>query len=94
MLPDVPAIKDLGMSGDLKTILWRGIFGPKGIPSDRLATLEKAFQQAAQTAKVKSILERQGEDAVGSSGKQFEELVRSEAAANSEVAKQLGLSPK
>ncbi len=94
MLPEVPAIKDLGMPAESKTVLWRGIFGPKGIPSDRLAILEKAFQQAAKTAKVKTVLEQQGEESVGSSGKEFEELIRSEAAANSAVAKQLGLSPK
>lgn len=94
MLPEVPAIKDLGMPAESKTVLWRGIFGPKGIAADRLATLEKAFQQAAKTEKVRSILEKQGEEPVGSTGKEFEDLIRSEAAANSAVAKQLGLSPK
>lgn len=94
MLPDVPSIKDLGLPENLQTILWRGILAPKGVPADRLAILEKAFQQAAQTEKVKTILAKQGEVSIGSTGKKFEELVRSEAAANTAVAKQLGLSPK
>jgi tripartite-type tricarboxylate transporter receptor subunit TctC len=94
ILPEVPGIKDLGLSVDSTTTLWRGILGPKGIPSDRLAVLEKAFRQASQSAKIKSVLDKQGEEAVGSSGKEFEDLVRSEAAANTAVAKQLGLSPK
>jgi tripartite-type tricarboxylate transporter receptor subunit TctC len=94
MLPDVPALKDLGLPANLQTVLWRGILAPKGVPAGRLAVLEKAFQQAAQTEKVKGILEKQGEVSIGSTGKEFEELVRSEAAANTAIAKQLGLSPK
>jgi tripartite-type tricarboxylate transporter receptor subunit TctC len=76
------------------TFIWRGVVGPKGIPADRLAILEKALQQAAQTQKVKDNLRNLGETVSFGSGKQFEEAVRVEAAAMATAAKEIGLSPK
>jgi tripartite-type tricarboxylate transporter receptor subunit TctC len=93
-LPDVPGILNLGLTADAETLVWRGILGPKGIPADRLAVLERAFQQAAQSTKVKEFLAQQGEELIVISSKEFEKRARSETAANGLVAKQIGLSPK
>ncbi len=92
-LPDVPGVKDLGCP-ETQTVLWRGIVGPKGIPSERLAVLEKAFRKAAQSQKVKDFLNKRGEEIVASSGKEFEEMVRAEYAGNAAIAKKLGFVKK
>ncbi len=92
-LPEVPSVTDLGHP-EAETANWRGVIGPKGIPADRLAVLEKALRQAAQSEKMKTILDQLGETAVGSSGKEFEEQVRTDAASLAIVAKVLGLTPK
>lgn len=92
-LPDVPCATDLGHP-EASTPIWRGIIGPKGLPADRVAILEKAFREAAQTQKVKDHLKEMGETVVASTGKPFEELVRSEFAAMAVVAKEIGLAPK
>lgn len=63
-LPETPGVEDIGCSQEDETVLRRGIIGPKGIPSERLAVLEKAFQQAAQSKKVRDFLNKQGEGVV------------------------------
>lgn len=93
LLPGVPGVAALGPNIP-DTVIWRGVIGPKGIPADRLAILEKALQQAAQTQKVKDSLRNLGETVSFGSGKQFEEAVRTEAAAMATAAKEIGLSPK
>lgn len=93
LLPNVPGTADLGLP-DAATNVWRGILGPKGIPPDRLAILEKAFQEASVSPKVKEFFEQQGDEAVGASGKDFEKMVRAEASANAIIAKQIGLAPQ
>ncbi len=92
-LPNVPGTVDLGLP-DAATNVWRGILGPKGIPADRLAILEKAFQDACLSPKVKEFFEQQGDEAVGGPGKEFEKMVRAEAKGNAIIAKQIGLSPQ
>jgi tripartite-type tricarboxylate transporter receptor subunit TctC len=92
-LPGVVGVSELGTNVP-ETPIWRGIIGPKGIPTDRIEILEKVLQQAAQTQKVKDHLKQLGETVVIASGKQFEEQVREEIAAMAIAAKELGLSPK
>jgi tripartite-type tricarboxylate transporter receptor subunit TctC len=92
-LPNVPSVKDLGKNVP-DTFIWRGIIGPKGVPADRIAILEKAFQQAAQTEGMKAKLRELGEIVVVAGGKEFEQAVVDETAQMAKVAKELGLSPK
>ena len=92
-LPEVPGTSDLGFPKAAEPA-WNGIVGPKGTPADRLAILEKAVQQAIQNPKIVEFFEKQGEEAVISSSKEFEEMVRSQYIANTIIAQQLGLSPK
>lgn len=91
LLPDVPGTDDLGLP-NASMYLWRGVFGPKGIPADRMGILEKALQQATQSPKAKAFFEEQGDEAFALSGKEMEKMVRAEAAENTVVAKQIGLS--
>lgn len=93
VLPKAAGVSDLGHP-EAATILWRGIIGPKGIPTDRIEILGKALRQGAQSQKMKDLMRKKGEEIVASSAKDFEELVRSEFAANAAVAKRLGLAPK
>ncbi len=93
-LPEVASISDLGHPEIEAGGVWRGIVGPKGIPADRFAILEKAFRQAVQTDKMRGNVEKLGETVEASSGKEFENIVRLEAAENAIIAKQIGLTPK
>lgn len=93
ILPDVPGVADLGHP-ELDTPIWRGILGPKGIPADNVAILERAFREAAKSPSFLKQMKDLGEFTVGSTGKEFEQMVRAEAAAMAIVAKQIGLAPK
>jgi tripartite-type tricarboxylate transporter receptor subunit TctC len=92
-LPEVPGVSDLGHP-EAETGVYRGIIGPRGIPADRMAILEKAILQAAQTDEVKRNVEKMGDTLVATSGNQFEELMRLDATVNASTAKQIGLTPK
>lgn len=93
ILPDVPGVADLGHP-ELDTPIWRGILGPRGIPADRVALLEGAFREAAKSPAFQKTMKGLGEFIVASTGKEFEQMVRAEAAAMAIIAKQIGLGPK
>lgn len=92
-LPDTPSLTELGIA-DAASELWRGIIGPKGMPAERVATLEKAFRQATQQRKFLEFETSRSEAAVGSSGRDFGKLIRTEYEANAEILKRIGLSRK
>jgi tripartite-type tricarboxylate transporter receptor subunit TctC len=49
-LPDVPTLAEAGVkTADVDLQFWFGVFGPKGIPADVKAKLEKAIAKALQS---------------------------------------------
>ena len=92
-LPDAATATDLGLA-DKATELWRGVIGPAGLPADRLAILQKAFSEAAQSDKFKAFAAKRGEKAVGSSMAAFKQKILGEYAANGEIIEGLGLKKK
>ncbi|HSB67881.1 MAG TPA: tripartite tricarboxylate transporter substrate binding protein [Candidatus Methylomirabilis sp.] len=93
LLPDVPGMTDLGHP-ELDTPIWRGILGPKGIPADRVAILERAFREAAKSPSFLQSMKDLGEFITATTGKEFEQMVKAEAATMAVIAKQIGLAPK
>lgn len=89
-LPDAASLTDLGIASEA-TVLWRGIIVPNGLPSDRMATLEKAFVEAAKSEKFRSFMEARGEEAKGSTPAELRKLIDSELAAMGTVTAALGL---
>ncbi|HET7096744.1 MAG TPA: tripartite tricarboxylate transporter substrate binding protein [Casimicrobiaceae bacterium] len=92
-LPDAASLTDLGVPNE-STVLWRGIIAPKTVPADRLAVLQKAFADAAQSAKFKDFMEKRGEETRGSSSAEFRKLIDSEYAAMGQVMESVGLAKK
>jgi len=96
VIPNMATVVDLGVP-EAETISWRGIFGPKGIPVDRIAILEQAFLKAAETDKVKgnsALSPDTGEKLIHVSGKPFEQKVRTEYDVIANVMKTLDLGLK
>jgi len=96
IMPGMASVTELGIP-EAETLSWRGIFGPKGIPEDRVAVLASAFKKAAEDTRVKGnpyLSPKTGEKLVHLEGKPFEEKVRAEQEAISKVIKQLDLGPK
>jgi len=76
LMPDVPTMAEEGLDGFDVTI-WYAVFGPAGIPEDRVAVLNEAINGALQTAEVKERLAMMGADVAGSTP---EELATFQAA--------------
>ena len=93
VLPDTTSLAELG-AADSASELWRGIVAPKGLPPDRVATLEKAFHQATQHRKFVDFETTRGESAVGGRSGDFAKMIKAEYEANAEILKRLGLGKK
>jgi tripartite-type tricarboxylate transporter receptor subunit TctC len=83
-VPQAASLTDLGVPAE-STVLWRGILAPKTVPPERLAVLQKAFADAAQSPKFKEFMEKRGEEVRGSSSADFRKLIDSEYAAMGQV---------
>jgi tripartite-type tricarboxylate transporter receptor subunit TctC len=92
-VPDAASLTDLGVPSE-STVLWRGIIAPKAVPPDRLAALQKAFADAAQSPKFKEFMEKRGEEAKGSSSAEFRQLIDTEYEAMGKVMESIGLAKK
>lgn len=92
-VPQAASLTELGIP-ETATYSWHGIIGPKGIPPDRLAILEKAFVQAIKSDKFRQSMEARGVTAEGSSGAEFRKVVDSEFKAMGEVVTSLGMAKK
>jgi len=92
-VPDAAGLADLGAPNEA-TVLWRGIIAPLKLPADRLALLQKAFAEAAQSARFKDFMQKRGEEAKGSSSAEFRQLIDSEYDAMGKVMAAIGLTKK
>ena len=92
-LPGVATLTDLGMP-EASTQLWHGVLAPKGLSADKVAILEKAFRQAAQSDKFRDFAEPKGMIVKGTSPAEFRELLDSEYKAMGEVMAAIGLNKK
>jgi tripartite-type tricarboxylate transporter receptor subunit TctC len=92
-VPDAAGLADLGAPNEA-TVLWRGIIAPRTLPADRLAILQKAFAEAAQSAKFKEFMQKRGEEAKGSTSAEFRKLIDSEYEAMGKVMAAIGLTKK
>ncbi len=91
MLPGTASLQDLGIPQD-QTWLWHAVIAPAGIPKDRLAILEHAFQDAASSSKYQEFAKKQGEEAVAWKSAEARAFIDKEYAALSGVIARLGLA--
>ena len=89
-LPEVPTLAEAGIK-DFNTAPWQGLLAPAGTPP---AIIDKLYRQVGEMLKTSYAQERfmaAGTDIVGSSPKEFGELIRRELAQNSKVIKAVGM---
>jgi tripartite-type tricarboxylate transporter receptor subunit TctC len=90
LLPNVPTAKEQGYNVDY--VIWRGIAGPKGMPPQVVATLEKAIRETVEGPEFKAAGEKLGfTPAYLPSGK-FGELIARTDQEDAEIMKRLELS--
>ena len=89
-LPDVPTLAEAGIK-DFNTAPWQGLLAPAGTPP---AIIDRLYKQVGEVLKTPYAHERftaAGTDVVGSSPKEFGELIKRELAQNSKVIKAVGM---
>jgi tripartite-type tricarboxylate transporter receptor subunit TctC len=89
ILPDVPTAIEAGVP-DMISETWYGLFGPAGIPADRVEILVNAARAALQDAEVRRALIEQGGRIVGSTPAEFNAFIRSTNATWGEVVRATG----
>ena len=57
--PQASGLAALGIPEE-ETTIWWGMIAPRGVPADRVATLQAAFRQAAASDRFRQLLEAQG----------------------------------
>jgi tripartite-type tricarboxylate transporter receptor subunit TctC len=92
-LPQTSSLKDLGIPNE-ETILWRALLAPKGTPPARVAKLESAFEQAANSPAARKFLEDAGEQVQIRKGAELRRYIDTEYEAMSRIARALNLTPQ
>jgi tripartite-type tricarboxylate transporter receptor subunit TctC len=88
-LPDLPTIAESGVPG-YEMILWYGLVGPAGIPSEIVQRLNSEIGKVLRDKDVSGKLAAQGVDASPSTPQQFAQLIASELKKYAKVVKQTG----
>ncbi len=78
-LPDVPTMDEAGIKGYANAggELWWGVVGPKGIPADVVAKINKALNEALNSQEIAQQLKSQYVEIWASTPSEFEKVVES-----------------
>jgi len=85
-LPDVPTVAESGVAGYDASVWW-GLLAPAGLSAEITEKLYRDVASALRDPVVLAALEKMGATPVGSSPKEFDALIRSEAAKSEPVLK-------
>ncbi|WP_376091894.1 Bug family tripartite tricarboxylate transporter substrate binding protein [Roseomonas sp. CCTCC AB2023176] len=88
-LPSVPTMAEAGVTG-AESETWYALFGPAGVPADRVARLHRAAAESLAEPELRRGLEEQGGAIVGSTPEQLAATLRSEHAKWGEIVRLSG----
>ena len=84
-LPDVPTFEEQGIPG-YNVVDWKAVAGPKGIPADVVAFLNRELNAVLVSKEVTEKMKAEGTTAVGGTPEQMMEIVKSDIARWKRVA--------
>ncbi len=87
-LPDVPSLKDLGVT--ISYAQWSGLFVPVDTPEPIVEKLREAAKTAANDPKVKSVLQNAGSPILYQDAPDFARYVDADATKMTDVVKKIG----
>ncbi len=88
-LPEFPTVSEAGVPG-YEAITWFGLLAPAKTPPQIIARLNAAMVSAVRAPELKSQLEIQGYEPVGSSAAEFAAFIRAESEKYAKVVKLSG----
>ncbi|HEY2185206.1 MAG TPA: tripartite tricarboxylate transporter substrate binding protein [Xanthobacteraceae bacterium] len=89
-MPELPTMAEAGVPG-FEAGLWFGLLAPAGTPSDVVAKLNRAANEALQADEVRKALAQQGIDPVGGTPEEFASYIDGEMQRWAMVAEAAGL---
>ena len=91
LLPDVPTLSEAGAPGaDLET--WWGISGPAGMPADIVSALNAEINRMLASPELATFFANEGAEAEAMTPQQFGEMMRTETARWTKVAREANIS--
>ena len=84
-LPEIPTFEEQGIAG-YNVVDWKAVAGPRGIPTDVVAFLNRELNAVLQSKEVTEKMKAEGTTAVGGTPEQMMEIVRSDIARWKRVA--------
>jgi tripartite-type tricarboxylate transporter receptor subunit TctC len=92
-MPEIPTLHESGFAG-FDTTQWLGILAPKGTPAEIISKLHVETAKALALPEVRERLAQAALQAVGSTPKEFEALIRADLERWTAIAKELKLEPQ
>ena len=92
IVPNVPAIAESGAMAGYDVSTWYGFFGPRGIPPEIVARLNKALNEALKDEAVRDKLTKAGVTVRGSTPEEFGAFMASELARWNKVREAAGIA--
>jgi tripartite-type tricarboxylate transporter receptor subunit TctC len=92
-LPDLPTMREAGAPVE-PVVAWIGLFGPAGMPADRVARLSAEAKVALNIPEQRRVLEAAGFEPVGSTPAEFAALQRAEIERWGGLIRRLGIRPE
>ncbi len=92
VVPNVPPAIESGLLPGYDVNTWYGVFGPRGIPGDVVAKLNKALNESLRDPAVREKLTRAGVAVQGSTPEEFGEFMAAELARWGKVREAAGIA--
>lgn len=88
--PDIPTFSEAGITG-YTAGAWFGLFAPAATPREIVTRLHAESVRALDSRDIRDLFERAGFEVIGSTPEQFAQLVRSDIARFTRVAREAGI---
>jgi tripartite-type tricarboxylate transporter receptor subunit TctC len=88
--PDLPTVEEVGYPG-YEVTNWHGLVGPKGLPRDIVARLNKEIGEVVKSDEMKKNLTAEGLEPAGGSAERFGEILKTEMVRWAKVVQQAGI---
>ena len=93
LMPDVPTVAQTGL-GQVNVAMWFGVFAPRGLAAEQVASLNHEINQILATDEVKTAFSTQGMDPATGTPAEFARLVERDADKWARLVKAQGIKPE
>jgi tripartite-type tricarboxylate transporter receptor subunit TctC len=93
LLPDIPTMGEAGFPA-VEVQNWQGIVGPKGLPAEIIALLNRVGNKALQDKEQRELMLGQGNEIAGGSPEEFAALIKAEKPRWAKVVRDAKIEPE